>query len=172
MYENFSIISNLNNWWVGAYEHARSSSRSVPIPKDWCLKGRLSYICVNMAFLSFALICHSCCICKVFLRLLLRHVFHCRVHANSWQLQSLHDLCLWFPKHWLWMLLRMLLTWWQSCEPITTRAKPRLSTRTSSGKYCDSAGEIGDTAKCTSQDLRFYAVVWLGIQFFWDVTLC
>jgi hypothetical protein len=36
------------------------------------------------------------------------------------------------------MLLRMLLTWWQSCEPITTQAKPRLSTHTSSGKYCDS----------------------------------
>lgn len=74
-------------------------------------------------------------------------VFHCRVHVSSWQLLSLHDLCLWFPKHWLWMLLRMLLTWWQSCDPTTTRAKPRLSTHNSSGKYCDSVGELGDRLK-------------------------
>jgi len=75
-------------------------------------------------------------------KFLLHALFHCRVHVSSWQLLNLHDLCLLFPKHWLWMLLRMLLTWWRSCGPITTRAKPRLSTHTSSGKYYDSVVEI------------------------------
>jgi hypothetical protein len=35
------------------------------------VKGRSSYICVNMAFLSCAMICLSHCICKVFLRLIM-----------------------------------------------------------------------------------------------------
>jgi len=43
---------------------------------------------------------------------------------------------------------------------------------TSSGKYCDGVVKFGDTAKCTFQDSRFFTVVWLGIQVFWDVTLC
>jgi hypothetical protein len=40
------------------------------------------------------------------------------------------------------------------------------------GKCCVSAGEFGDKAKCTLRDLRFFTAVLLGIQVFWDVTLC
>ena len=152
---------SLKNKWVLIISKTSGSRRS-------------PCICVNMAFLSFAMTCLSCCICVKFSSdsYYILYVFDCRVHVSSWQLPSLHALCLWFPKHWLWMLLRMLQTWWQSWEPITIRAKPRLSMHSSSGKYCGSVVEFGDKAIRTSQDLRFSTVVWPGIQVSWVVTLC